>query len=80
MIGARLKLARTAAGLSLRKLAAEVSVSAQAIGKYERNESMPSSRVLLQLAEKLVVSIDYLLGDPEVEIAGLSFRKRGQHE
>jgi len=76
MIGARLKLARKAAGFSLRKLADRVSVSAQAIGKYERDQSMPGSGVLVELAEYLGVSIDYLLGDPAVVIADLSFRKK----
>ena len=47
MIGRRLKLARTAAGLSLGGLedAIESLVTAQAIGKYERDESMPGSGV-----------------------------------
>ena len=43
MIGKRLKVARAAAGLSLRRLEARIGnlVTAQAIGKYERNESVP---------------------------------------
>lgn len=50
MIGDRLKGARAASGLSLRALsdAMENKVSAQAIGKYERNEDMPGSGVLLK--------------------------------
>ena len=77
MIGVRLKLARTAAGLSLRGLAAAIGhrVTAQAIGKYERNESMPSSGVLIALARPLRTSVDYLLGDPELVLQGLEFRK-----
>ena len=77
MIGIRLKLARTAAGLSLRGLAAAIShrVTAQAIGKYERNEAMPGSGVLIALAEALHTSIDYLLGDPELVLEDLEFRK-----
>ena len=41
MIGSRLKLARSAAGISLRELSARIDnrVTAQAIGKYERDES-----------------------------------------
>lgn len=76
MIGSRLKLARAAAGLSLRRLADKVSVTAQAIGKYERDESMPSSRVLWEMAEALDVSIDYLMGDPRVCVTRLEFRKK----
>ena len=41
-------------------------VTAQAIGKYERDESMPSSGVLIALAEALGVSVEYLTGDPDL--------------
>ena len=77
MIGIRLKLARTAAGLSLRGLADAIShrVTAQAIGKYERNEAMPSSGVLIALAAALHTTPDYLLGDPELVLDDLEFRK-----
>ena len=77
MIGKRLKLARTAAGLSLRGLAAviEQRVSAQAIGKYERDETMPGSGVLIALADALHTSVDYLLGDPDLLLDDLKFRK-----
>lgn len=78
MIGARLKVARAASGLSLRELAARIGglVTAQAIGKYERNEDMPSSRVLIALAEGLGVTEDYLLSDEELVLEGIEFRKR----
>jgi Zn-dependent peptidase ImmA (M78 family)/DNA-binding XRE family transcriptional regulator len=77
MIGNRLKVAREAAGLSLRELedALQKQVTAQAIGKYERDEMMPSSPVLLKLAEVLEVSPEYLLSAQEVELAGVDFRK-----
>jgi len=77
MIGNRLKRAREALGLSLRDLEARIQgqVSAQAIGKYERNEMMPSSSVLLAMAEALNVSPEYLLSQREVELSGIDFRK-----
>ena len=77
MIGIRLKLARRAAGFSLRGLAAAIGhrVTAQAIGKYERNEAMPGSGVLLALADALNTSVDYLLGDPDLVLEDLEFRK-----
>lgn len=78
MIGSKLKVARSASGLSLRALsdAIERLVSAQAIGKYERNEDMPSSRVLIALAKALSVSEDYLLGEDEIALEGVDFRKK----
>ena len=79
MIGQRLKIARAASGLSLRELEAAIDnlVTAQAIGKYERNEDMPSSGVLRALARALHVSEDYLLSsDEELVLDGVEFRKK----
>lgn len=78
MIGERLKLARSAAGLSLRELESALAglVSAQAIGKYERNEMMPGSEVLIALARGLNVSEDYLLREASAELVGVEFRKQ----
>ena len=77
MIGARLKLARTAAGLSLRGLADAIDhhVTAQAIGKYERNETTPGSAALIAMADALDTSVDYLLGDPDLVLEDVEFRK-----
>lgn len=78
MIGARLKLARTAAGHSLRQLESALGglVTAQAIGKYERDEMMPSSTVLIALAKTLGVTEDYLLNPADVELVAVEFRKK----
>lgn len=78
MIGQRLKLARAASGLSLRGLQSAIDdlVTAQAIGKYERNESMPGSEVLLALARGLGVSAEYLAGDSDLVLQGVEFRKK----
>ena len=78
MIGRRLKLARTAAGLSLGGLedAIESLVTTQAIGKYERDESMPGSGVLIALAGALGVSVDYLVGDEKMVLEAIDFRKK----
>jgi Zn-dependent peptidase ImmA (M78 family)/DNA-binding XRE family transcriptional regulator len=77
MIGRKLKLARAAAGLSLRDLADRIEgkVTAQAIGKYERDEDMPSSGVLMALARALNVREEYLLSDDEVVLESVDFRK-----
>ncbi|KQW69845.1 XRE family transcriptional regulator [Methylibium sp. Root1272] len=77
MIGNRLKRARGACGLSLRELEAAIQgqVSAQAIGKYERDEMMPSSTILLALCKALQVSPEYLLSEREIALTGVDFRK-----
>ena len=78
LIGNRIKLARGAAGLSLRALESRIGgrVTAQAIGKYERNESMPSSGVLIALAGALGVSVEYLVSDQDLVLEAVEFRKR----
>jgi Zn-dependent peptidase ImmA (M78 family)/DNA-binding XRE family transcriptional regulator len=77
MFGDRLKLARASAGLSLRELADQIGnlVTAQALGKYERDEMLPSSAVLIALAETLNVPESYLLSTGELELENVEFRK-----
>ena len=77
MFGERLKLARRKAGYSLRGLAEALAreVSAQAIGKYERGEMMPSSGVLMRLAEALGVSPEFLLSEQVEGLERVEFRK-----
>ncbi|OGA02291.1 MAG: transcriptional regulator [Betaproteobacteria bacterium RIFCSPLOWO2_02_FULL_62_17] len=77
MIGRRLSIARRAAGLSLRDLEAKIDkkVSAQAISKYERDEMMPGSDVLTSLARALGVSESYLLGQSDLTLEAIEFRK-----
>lgn len=77
MFGERLKLARKKAGLSLDRLVEAIGgiVTKQAISKYERNQMMPDSKVLMALAQSLNVSLDYLFSDQVVDLAGVDFRK-----
>ena len=78
MIRNRLRLARSAAGLSLRGLSDRMDnqVSAQAIGKYERDEAMPRSRVLIALADALNVPVSYLSGHPGMSLQAVDFRTK----
>ena len=77
MFSERLKIARKRSGLSLRDLSSRMEgiVSAQAIGKYERGEMMPSSTVAIALAKALDVSMSYLLSTSEVSLQSVEFRK-----
>ena len=78
MFGDRLKLARKKADYSLRGLSDVLggAPSAQAIGKYERGEMMPSSSVLIQITKVLDVSLEYLLSERVEELEATEFRKR----
>ena len=78
MITDRIILARRKAGLSLRELstAMDGKVTAQAIGKYERGEDIPSSGVLIALTKALGVSMAYLMDSQQIELAGVEFRTK----
>jgi Zn-dependent peptidase ImmA (M78 family) len=78
MIGERLRIARRKSGLSLRDLATRMSdqVSHVAIGKYERDEMMPSSTMLVALAKALDVSLEFLAAPMEVSLGAIEFRKK----
>ena len=77
MFGERLKLARKKAGYSLRALsdAIDNKVSAQAIGKYERDEMMPASDVLTAMAGTLEVNLEFLMSNQVQQLCGVEFRK-----
>ncbi len=80
MLGERLKLARKKAGLSLRALSARLEgnerVSAQALGKYERGEMMPSSGVLIALSKTLGEPVRYFMSSMGAELMEVDFRKK----
>lgn len=78
MLGERIRQARLSAGLSQRAAAERVGVSAMAISKYERNETTPSSRVLMSLARAFGVQVEYFFRSTEVELKSLEFRKHPQ--
>ena len=77
-VGQRIRVCRHASGLSLRDLEARIGnrVTAQAISKYERDEAMPGSGVLIALADALDVSVDYLASDSDIRLEAVDFRKK----
>ncbi len=72
----RLKQARVASSLSMRKLAEEVGVSANMIKKYEHGLSMPSSDVLVKLAKALNVKSEYFFRPMALPLSKINFRKK----
>lgn len=78
MIGERIKQARKASGLSLRALADKAGVSAMAISKYENDKAMPSSKVLLSLADALNVRVEYFFRTSPIKLSGVEYRKHHQ--
>lgn len=58
-IGNKIALARKKLNLSQAELAQQVSISSQAVGKWERGESMPDITTLNRLAEIMGVDLNY---------------------
>ena len=71
----RISLARSRSALSLREVADRVGVSHTTIAKYEKGEMVPSSGVLLALAQALGVKVDYFFRQRTITLEGTRFRK-----
>ncbi len=52
-----------AKGWSQAQLAEAINASRDIIGKYERNDNLPSIEMALKIAHIFDVSVDYLLGE-----------------
>lgn len=65
MIGNRIAEARKKATISQAQLAERLCISSQAVGKWERGESMPDIITLNRLAEILGVDLNYFSEGPE---------------
>lgn len=75
-LGARLKLARAKAKMSMRRLAEQAKVSATAISKFERDEMLPRQSTLLRLARALSVTPDYFFREMTVGELEPAYRKQ----
>jgi transcriptional regulator with XRE-family HTH domain len=62
-IGSKITELRKQKGWSQSDLARHAEVSREIIGRYERNDAIPSIEVAKRLADVLEVSLDYLAGD-----------------
>lgn len=62
-IGNRITELRKEKGWSQSQLATKINASREAIGKYERNEAVPSVETAKNIADIFDVSLDYLVGE-----------------
>lgn len=62
-IGSKIIELRKAKGWSQAELAEAINASRDIIGKYERNDNLPSIEMALKIAHVFDVSVDYLLGE-----------------
>ena len=64
-IGSKISALRKEKGWSQGDLAGRIEASREMIGKYERNENLPSIEMALKMAKAFGVTVDYLLGEGE---------------
>jgi transcriptional regulator with XRE-family HTH domain len=62
-IGDRIASLRKQKNISQTELGKTVGVSREIIGRYERNEVIPSVEVAKKIADAFEVSLDYLVGE-----------------
>jgi transcriptional regulator with XRE-family HTH domain len=64
-IGSKISHLRKEKSWSQGDLAQKIEASREIIGKYERNENLPSIEMTLKMAKAFGVTVDYLLGEGE---------------
>lgn len=62
-IGHRIAQLRKQSGWSQTELARKIGASREAIGKYERNEALPSVETAIKIADAFNVTVDYLVDE-----------------
>ena len=56
-------------------LARQIGVSKEMVGRYERNEAIPSLDIAKRLSKSLGVSLDYLVGNIKEEIDRVTLQR-----
>lgn len=60
-VGSQISMLRKQKGLTQNELGERLGISFQAVSKWERGETLPDTAILLDLAEVLETSVDYIL-------------------
>ena len=68
LFGERLLSTRKKKKISQDELAKQIGVHAPVIGRYERDEVKPSIETAFKIAKALEVSLDYLVGNTDLEL------------
>jgi len=72
----RLKSARIKAGFSQQELATMLSITKQAVSKYETSKMLPESTLVIRMADVLGQKADYFFRPFTVSLENVEFRKR----
>jgi len=74
----KIKSGRKLRTFSQQKLADAIGVSKQMVSKYENSISVPSSSVMIKMANSLGLSLDYFFTPSAVELGVVNFRKKSR--
>lgn len=66
--GSKITELRKQKGWSQSELAKKLEVSREIVGRYERNDAVPSIEIAKRMADAFEVSLDYLVGSTEQEV------------
>lgn len=61
LVGNQISMLRKQKGLTQNELGERLGISFQAVSKWERGETLPDTAILLDLAEVLETTVDYIL-------------------
>lgn len=64
-IGSKISSLRKEKGWSQGDLAQRIEASREIIGKYERNENLPSIEMVVKMARAFDITVDFLIGEGE---------------
>jgi len=67
-LGTKITELRKEKGWSQSELSKQIDVSREIVGRYERNDAIPSIEVAKRLASAFEVSLDYLVGNTEKSV------------
>lgn len=67
-IGSKIAELRKQKGWSQSQLAKAIDVSREIVGRYERNDAIPSIEIARRMADAFGISLDYLAGASEQQL------------
>jgi transcriptional regulator with XRE-family HTH domain len=73
--GSRIVSVRRKQKLSQSDLATRVGLHANVLGRYERDEAIPSVEIAARIAKALEISLDYLIELTEVELDPVTLKR-----
>jgi transcriptional regulator with XRE-family HTH domain len=80
-LGEKIQALRKQSGMSQEQLAERITITRQAISRWELNESIPDLENIVQLSQIFGVSTDYLLKDGEfTAVKGADYSRPGSND